>query len=221
MNNKAGEEKKDTDIMNEVNRVPMTEESRERMTLNIYDLQYLVRLQDMSNESFRQELQEIYEKDNDQMCKNVVEVIQQELSPINATLLLLSKTVSSIAADISIIKMDIISIKERLSLIESKQKVDENELKIVQERLDKKKQRIEVLETKVDLLQPEPIIKLVKEVHDLKPKIERLNKTQSWWNIGMRIALAVSISTILMLFAIEIHKKNHHPIVKPAIEVLK
>lgn len=100
-------EKEKVDIMNEVNRVPMTQSSRERMSLNIYDLQYLIRLQEMSNDAFREELKEIYLKDNDQLIKDVVEVIQQELKPINSSLI-------EIKGDVKTIKGDLLELKERL-----------------------------------------------------------------------------------------------------------
>ena len=54
----ASKKKQDDDILKEINRVPMSPENRDRMSLNICDLQYLIRLQDMSNESFLEELKE-------------------------------------------------------------------------------------------------------------------------------------------------------------------
>lgn len=80
MTAKKTAEREQLDILNEVNRVPMTEESRKRMSLNIYDLQYLIRLQEMSNDAFREELQELYEKDNENTVKLVVEAVTKQLA---------------------------------------------------------------------------------------------------------------------------------------------
>lgn len=64
------------DIMNEVNRVPMTDESRGKMTLNIYDLQFLVRLQDTANEALKEEFrEEIIEKVTDRVAAQLAENI--------------------------------------------------------------------------------------------------------------------------------------------------
>jgi len=60
------------DILNEVNRVPMTAENRANMTLNIYDLQYLIRLQELSNDAFMEEF-------NEKFCENVAIKVAKEL----------------------------------------------------------------------------------------------------------------------------------------------
>jgi hypothetical protein len=195
MNKKAGGEEK-TDILNEVNRVPMSEEGREKMTLNIYDLQYLVRLQDMSNDAFREELREIYEADNASICKSVVNEVSKTLAEVLAPFY---EQMSMIANDIKDIKVDVLNIRNRLHVIEVKQADDESKIVEIVSRLDKKKVRIEELEAKILLLQPEPIEELVKEVHGIRPSIIKLIKTQKWFNIAFRIAIAVTISTIIAL----------------------
>ncbi|MDH7554350.1 MAG: hypothetical protein QHH74_11905 [Spirochaetota bacterium] len=60
------------DIQNEVNRVPMTAENRANMSLNIYDLQYLIRLQELSNEAFMEEF-------NEKFCESVAVKVAKEL----------------------------------------------------------------------------------------------------------------------------------------------
>jgi len=119
------------DIMNEINRVPMTQESRERMSLNIYDLQYLIRLQDMSNDSFREELKEIYIKDNTELCKSVTDIVCKQLSetlaPWSDTLQRLEKGQKEIATTLEEMKI-------RLGEVEDRVYVDDNKRLIKLER---------------------------------------------------------------------------------------
>lgn len=169
--------------------------------------QFLLRWQDKRDmilgDQLKDELKEfllgVYEADNDKLCKDVVEVIGQELRPINATLLLLSTAVSNMASDVTYIKTDVNSIKGRLEVIEKRLDKDEIVIKGFDERLAAKRQRIETLEKEVKVLRPDIIGKLLDEIHLLEPTIKKLVRTQAWWNIGLRIIIAVTISAIISL----------------------
>lgn len=169
--------------------------------------QFLLRWQDKRDmilgDQLKEELKEfllgVYEADNDKLCKDVVEVIGQELRPINSTLLLLSTAVNNMAADVTDIKDDVSSIKGRLEVIEKRLDADEVMIKGFEERLAVKRQRIEILEKEVKMLRPDIINKLLEEIHFLDPIIKKLIRTQAWWNIALRILIAVTISTIITL----------------------
>ena len=169
--------------------------------------QFLLRWKDADHQLLSEQLEEelkdflfdIYEKDNEKMCADVVEVIGNELKPINATLLIMSKTVCGIASDITGIKEDVNSIKGRLEVIEKRLDTDEVMIKGFEERLELKRQRIEVLEKEVKVLRPDIIGKLLDEIHLLEPTIKKLVRTQAWWNIALRILIAVMISAIITL----------------------
>ena len=72
---KENDKRTEQEILNEVNRVPMTAESRAKMSLNIYDLQWLMRLQDVSNDAFRQEIV-------DDVAEKVSVKLAESLAPI-------------------------------------------------------------------------------------------------------------------------------------------
>jgi chromosome segregation ATPase len=183
----------DVDIMNEVNRVPMTTASRERMSLNIYDLQYLMRLQDLSNEAFKQVFDAEFRKE---VAKSVAAELAEVLAPINDKLEELAKGQKLIADDIT-------AIKDRLDEMEDKVEDDEKRIKAVESRLDRKKRKIVELEAKVELLQPDCIEHLREEMHDLIPLLRRTARTNSTSNIILRILAGILIGIGSMFFILK------------------
>lgn len=178
----------EVDVMNEINRVPMTKESRERMSLNIYDLQYLIRLQDLSNEAFKQTFDEEFRKG---LVVSIAKELAEVLAPINEKLAELAKGQKEIAADI-------LDIKKRLDEMEDKVETDEEKIKDIEIRLDRKEKKIEELEKKVAIVQPESIFEFKREIEELKPLLVRSIKCNSFWNIGLRIVSGIGIGIGLM-----------------------
>jgi len=193
MTAKKSQSELDVDIMNEVNRVPMTAESRERMSLNIYDLQYLIRLQDLSNDAFRDTFNEEFRKE---VARSVAAELAEVLAPINDKLGELAKGQQLIADDIA-------AIKDRLDDMEDKVEEDEKRIKAVETRLDKKKRKIAELEAKVELLQPDCIEQLREEMHDLIPLLRRTARTNSTSNIILRILAGILIGIGTMYFVLK------------------
>jgi len=183
----------DLDIINEVNRVPMTQSSRERMSLNIYDLQYLIRLQDLSNEAFKQTFDEEFRIE---VAKSVAKELAEVLSPINDKLAELATGQKAIAADI-------LDIKRRLDEMEDKVETEEGKIKDIETRLNKKKKKLAELEEKVAMLQPDYILKFKCEIEELKPLLLRSIKCNSFWNVVLRIISGVVIGIIAMYFILK------------------
>jgi hypothetical protein len=211
MTKKAGTNK--DPIMNEAERVSLiidkyirNENDRVEMkkTLTPLIIQFLLRwdndkevvMEDRIIEIVMKKMKEIYEKDNAMICKSVVNEVSKTLAE---ALTPFYNQMEAIAKDIKDIKEDVLNICDRLQVIETKQLSDEDTLSEIVMRLDKKKVRLDEIERKVELLQPEPIQNLVKEVHSLRPTLLRLIKTQVWWNIALRIFIAVAISAIITL----------------------
>lgn len=205
MSKKVNEDKTQTDIMNEVNRVPMTKESRELMTLNIYDLQYLVRLQDLSNDAFREEIKEIYEADNDTMCRNIAEIVATQNKSIFLALEKQTKVIEKIAEDISVIKIDITNIKDRLEIIEDAVEEDEKEIKLIKNRCDERLERIESIERKVVALDSQLIKELIKDMEEARPKLIKLLQYSSPLSTSIRVfgamILGWAMTWLLMKYA--------------------
>jgi hypothetical protein len=197
MNGKSKEEKKEVNIMNEVNRVPMTQESRARMTLNIYDLQYLIRLQDLSNDAFREELKKLYEEDNDTMCKNIAEIVEAQNKILFKAIENQTNVIEVVAKDISIIKKDIINIKDRLEIIEDSVEKDENEIKLIKNRCDERLERIEIIEKDLGRLNLKFIEELIKDMEEARPKLLKLLKYSSPLSTSIRIFGAMILGWIM------------------------
>lgn len=94
----TAKEKEKQDIMNEINRVPMSEESRSKMSLNIYDLQYLIRLQQMSNDAF---LEDFKKEFCESIANKVTDQLAEVLVPIQTSIEDLEIRVSKLEKKIS------------------------------------------------------------------------------------------------------------------------
>lgn len=183
----------EADVMNEVNRVPMSGESRRAMSLNIYDLQYLVRLQDMSNEAFKQTF-------NEEFAQSVIKSVSKEVAEVITPIY---KKLEELADGQKLIAEDILAIKQRLDVMEDEVKTDKREIASIHKRLDNKRKKIEELECLVMNLQPETIESFRREVHELAPLLLKSVKVNSSWNIGLRIVSGVAIGIILMWFILK------------------
>ena len=192
----AKKKQPEVDVLNEVNRVPMSQESRARMSLNIYDLQYLIRLQDLSNEAFKETFDEEFRKD---VAKTVASELAEVLTPIYQKL-------SELADGQRLIADDVNAIKLRLDKMEDEVSSDKKEIANINIRLDSKKRKIEELEKCLKGLTPdaiEDIKQFHKEFHELAPLLKKSVKVNSSWNIVFRIASGVAIGVLLMWFILK------------------
>lgn len=153
----------DLDYIDKLKAIGMSDNSIPDVTFTYADYQCLERLMNVRDitveDDLKEYLRQLYEKDNEAMCKNIAEIVSAQNKMMFDTLGAIKKSIEGIASDISEIKKDIIDIKIRLGEVESK-------------------------------------------VSDEERRITRLEKTQRWWNIGLRIAIAVTISTIITLLLI-------------------
>lgn len=108
------------------------------------------------------------------------------------TLIPVWNSLNGIDKGISDIKSDITTIK--LDLIDIK-----GRMTIVEGKVSKDSEKIEVLEKRTELLA----------------------RTQKWWNIALRIAIAVLVSTLITYIVITRHTRKLHEISVPPIEVTK
>lgn len=187
----AKEKQTGIDILNEVNRVPMSPDSRAKMSLNIYDLQYLIRLQDLSNEAFKETFDEDFRKE---VAKSVAGELAEVLMPIYQKL-------SELADGQKLIAEDITAIKKRLDIMEDEVNTDKKEIANIYKKLDLNKEKVEELEKSIENLQP--IESFRKEVQELAPLLRKSVKINSNWNIIFRIASGVAIGIVLMWFILK------------------
>ena len=183
----------EVDVMNEINRVPMTKESRERMSLNIYDLQYLIRLQDLSNEAFKQTFDEEFRKG---LVVSIAKELAEVLVPINDKL-------AELALGQKVISDNITEIKSRLDEMETKVESEDSRITVVEGRLEKKKKKLAELEAKVEMLQPDIITKCRQEMEELTPLLSRSIRLNSLWNIGLRIVSGIVLGFILVWLSLK------------------
>ena len=192
----AKKKQPEVDILNEVNRVPMSTDSRAKMSLNIYDLQYLIRLQDLSNEAFKETFDEDFRKE---VAKSVASELAEVLTPIYQKL-------SELADGQKLIADDVNAIKLRLDKMEEEVSSDKKEIANINKRLDGKKRKIEELEKCLKGLHPDSIEEIKefrKEVRELAPLLRKSVKVNSNWNIVFRIASGVAIGVVLMWFILK------------------
>jgi len=183
----------EVDVMNEINRVPMTPSSREKMSLNIYDLQYLIRLQDLSNEAFKQTFDEEFRKD---LVVSIAKELAEVLVPINDKL-------AELALGQKVISDNITEIKSRLDEMETKVESEDSRITVVEGRLEKKKKKLAELEAKVEMLQPDIITKCRQEMEELAPLLSRSIRLNSLWNIGLRIVSGIVLGFILVWLSLK------------------
>ena len=195
----------------------MSDKSIPDVTFTFADYQCLERLMNVRDISVEDDLKEylrkLYEKDNEAMCKNIAEIVASQNRLLFDTLMSQSNAIKNIADDITETKNDIAATKldiaetrkevrnisERLTIIEKRTEANETTIKSLDSRLISKRQRIEELEKKVEMLKPSVVNGYLDEMKEFKCTVEKLVRTQSWWNISLRIAIAVSISLLLFL----------------------
>lgn len=144
-------------------------------------------------------MRDIYLADNDAICKNVVKEVAEVVAPINLALEVMDGKIDNVAIKVSEIQLELGHVKDRLSAVEKNQKSDTSEIENIKKRLDTKENRLDQVEKQIAVLQPEPILALVDEIHQLRPTIKHLTQSQKWWNISLRILIAVAISVIILL----------------------
>jgi hypothetical protein len=202
----------DPDFLAEIGCVPMTDEAISKMTMNPYDQLFLCSLMsrrdDVVKEDLKDFLQDLYDQDNDMICKNIAEIVTSQNKKMFEAFSEQNKLIGIIAKDIRSIKSDITDIKDRLEIIEDKVEEEEKRINDFDVKLKSETLRIETLEKEVKLLNPDSVQTLITEIEDITPAIDNLIKTQTWWNIGLRILVAVTISTIILIVSFQIHNRN-------------
>ena len=148
-------------------------------------------LGDQLKEELKEFLLGVYEADNDQMCKNIAEIVAAQNKSIFDAIAKQTKVIEDVAKDISTIKKDIINIKDRLEIIEDSVEKDEVEIKLIKSRCDERLERIEGIEEKVKLLDPDVMKELIKDIEEAKPKLMRLLKYSSPWSTSLRVFIAM------------------------------
>jgi chromosome segregation ATPase len=172
--------------------------------------QFLLRWQDKRDLILGEQLKEdlkiflldVYKDDNKKLCETVTRSVSKELAevlvPMIEKLNELATSIKQAADDISVIKGDIKLINSNVKLIEDRIKLDEEKILMVEKRLEDKKRMLEDLRKDVNKLEPTLIAKLITEVNELRPAIDKMIRTQTWWNISLRIAIAVGISMAMV-----------------------
>lgn len=185
----------EVDVMNEINRVPMTKESWERMSLNIYDLQYLIRLQDLSNEAFKQTFDEEFRKD---LVVSIAKELAEVLAPINDKLAELARGQSELVKGQLEMAADITEIKEKMHILEEDVDGTKKQIKDITIECSKRDKVLKDLKTKVEALQPDSIIEIRKEMKELSPLLKKSVKVNSIWNIALRIVAGIILGISLV-----------------------
>lgn len=185
----------EVDVMNEINRVPMTKESRERMSLNIYDLQYLIRLQDLSNDAFKQTFDEEFRKD---LVVSIAKELAEVLAPINDKLAELARGQSELVKGQLEMAADITEIKEKMHILEEDVDGTKKQIKDITIECSKRDKVLKDLKTKVEALQPDSIIEIRKEMKELSPLLKKSVKVNSIWNIALRIVAGIILGISLV-----------------------
>lgn len=206
----------DLDYIDKLKAIGMSDKSIPDVTFTFADYQCLERLMNVRDitveDDLKEYLRKLYEQDNEAMCKNIAEIVANQNRLLFDTLKAQSDAIKSIAKDVSETKKDIATTKEdvaetrkevrniseRLIIIEKRTEVNETTIKSLDNRLIAERQRIEELEKRVEALRPSVVNGYLDEMKVFKCTVEKLIKTQSWWNISLRIAIAVAISLLLV-----------------------
>lgn len=159
--------------------------------------QFLLRWQDkrdiLLSEQLKEELKiflkDLYEEDNERLCKSVANIVAlqlaETLTPIYLKLEELATGQANMAIDIGKIKDDQVK-----------------QTKEIKEKIKTTEEDIETLKDQVAFLQPENIITLRQEIEDMMPLLRKALKVNSTWNILLRIggALILGIFIVFLLF---------------------
>lgn len=160
------------------NLVMMNNEEMSKLSMNEWDQRFFIKLLEVRNRSvgghIKCAFKDVQSHDRKILVGDISDSIAKQLAEVVAPIL---TKLSSISLDISSIKTDISNIKDRLGEVEDKVEDEETKMKALQSSHDK----------------------ILKEYEIFSEILERLVKTQSWWNIALRIAIAVTISVIFMI----------------------
>jgi len=120
------------DLKDEINRLMTPSAAKELQGLSPTFQQFLIRWTDLRDSAMMEEVKEfiqnIYAKDNEQMCKNIAEIVIAQNKKMFWTLNKQTLLLEKIGTDILEIKNDIIEIKNRLDNHEKRIKILESKL---------------------------------------------------------------------------------------------
>jgi uncharacterized protein YpuA (DUF1002 family) len=120
------------DLKDEINRLMTPSAAKELLGLSPTFQQFLIRWTDLRDSAMMDEVKEfvqkLYEKDNEQMCKNIAEIVVAQNRRIFSTLEKQTNLLHKIGDDILEIKSDISKIKDRLEDHEKRIKILEGKL---------------------------------------------------------------------------------------------
>lgn len=192
----------DLDYIDKLKAIGMSDRSIPDVTFTFADYQCLERLMNIRDitveDDLKKYLRNLYEQDNETMCKNIAEIVSSQNKLLFDTLKSQSEAIKGIAEDSTETRKDIKLINERLTIIEKRTELNETTVKGLDERLTADKKKIEELEKKVEALEPDAVIGYMREMSEFRNIIKKLTRTQSWWNMAFRIAISVFISLLLV-----------------------
>lgn len=162
-------------------------------TMQQFLLRWLDKRDFILSEQLKEELKiflkDLYEEDNERLCKSVANIVAlqlaETLTPIYLKLEELATGQANMAVDIGKIKDDQVK-----------------QTKEIKEKIKTTEEYIETLKDQVAFLQPENIITLRQEIEDMMPLLRKALKVNSTWNILLRIggALILGIFIVFLLF---------------------
>lgn len=155
-------------------------------------------LGDQIKEEMKDFLLDIYEADNEKICKNIAEIVTAQNKRMFDALTMQTTMISDIASNISLIKMDINDIRKRLTVLEVKLADDELKIATIDEQLKSKGERINTLECQMRVLNPDLIKQFVDEMILFKPCLDKLMKYSSFWATSGRMTIAIIIGITIM-----------------------
>lgn len=161
-------------------------------TMQQFLLRWLDKRDFILSEQLKEELKiflkDLYEEDNERLCKSVANIVAlqlaETLTPIYLKLEELATGQANMAVDIGKIKDDQVK-----------------QTKEIKEKIKTTEEDIETLKDQVAFLQPENIITLRQEIEDMMPLLRKALKVNSTWNILLRIggALVLGIFIVFLL----------------------
>ena len=138
-------------------------------------------------EELKEFLKDLYEEDNERLCKSVANIVAlqlaETLTPIYLKLEELATGQANMALDIGKIKDDQVK-----------------QTKEIKEKIKTTEEDIETLKDQVAFLQPENIITLRQEIEDMMPLLRKSIKINSVWNILLRIIITLVTGIVAVFF---------------------
>lgn len=160
-------------------------------TMQQFLLRWLDKRDFILSEQLKEELKiflkDLYEEDNERLCKSVANIVAlqlaETLTPIYLKLEELATGQANMAVDIGKIKDDQVK-----------------QTKEIKEKIKTTEEDIETLKDQVAFLQPENIITFRKELEDMMPLLRKSIKINSIWNILLRIFITLVGGIIAVFF---------------------